>query len=871
MTGRGTRKRGRPPKTPNDRTNKFSYQLLKKPKYLTKAKPESQFSTPSASRASSPPESDTSRRSLNRSAAGPKGRSTRGRGRRSGYGQSSQSTSFSRKGYESEYHYGSDFGDSTDKSDVDDDPLIMSPSEEESVGGDNVSEDNFSECSFGQSGLGRPPRPPSPDPIWLQDREVEALDLPKSSDDLLISSALSLQTVQIFEVLRRFRHIIRISPFRIEDFCAALMCEDQSALLVEIHIMLLKAILREEDIQSTHFGPLDQKDSVNISLFFIDNITWPEVLRSYVESDKIFDRNVFQILETKEYPHSGVEDRITVLQFLTDQLLYTTAVRDVMLQEGPIHYDDHCRVCHRLGDLLCCETCPAVFHLECVDPPLVDVPTEDWQCNLCQSHKVSGTIDCVQPQEKQGVLIRHDTLGLDRHGRKYWFLARRIFVEDQNGTDIWYYTTPPQLELLLSMLDESDLEAGLCKEINDKKEEIIRQMKITEKLTNENKLNKKSYIELENSKVNDILNKSATENDDVEMKDDDSPNSNNNSRVLTRQKRNQINTGTLYFKLGMENGFKTFVNQYTVNPIALNKPQRNEERDKRRHLSHKFSLTAASEFIWKGDNNGSVESVLNILRQTMICFERDVHASFMITNWEEDTIRKVWVRSVQNSTKPSDFAHNILLLQACFKSVIFANVWHEQLGHIKFHRTTSAEREERKKMEKREKRERDDEEERNRLAFNYVKYSLGLKHQVWKQKGEEYRIHGQWGWLWMSYFRQPQRTRRFCDKNHVCKINIHIIHDNDEHKVITVDPRTYNFLKQCERSAQKGLDYGYISDFKNIKIVEFKGNENIDTIDVSKSLTAPGRLLYPKIAKKSKIDDLLSKSTSQRGRRTKDV
>lgn len=93
-----------------------------------------------------------------------------------------------------------------------------------------------------------------------------------------------------------------------------------------------------------------------------------------------------------------------------------------------MHYDDHCRVCHRLGDLLCCETCPAVFHLECVEPPLVDVPTEDWQCNICKAHKVTGVIDCILDVEKKGSLCRQEHLGFDRHGRKYWFLVRRIFV-----------------------------------------------------------------------------------------------------------------------------------------------------------------------------------------------------------------------------------------------------------------------------------------------------------------------------------------------------------------------------------------------------------------------------------------------------------
>ena len=52
------------------------------------------------------------------------------------------------------------------------------------------------------------------------------------------------------------------------------------------------------------------------------------------------------------------------------------------------------------------------------------------------------------------------------------------------------------------------------------------------------------------------------------------------------------------------------------------------------------------------------------------------------------------------------------------------------VGHVKLQRITAVEREERKRTEKKEKKEREDEEERNRLTFNFVKYTLGLKHQV---------------------------------------------------------------------------------------------------------------------------------------------
>uniref|UniRef100_A0A1I8M9X2 Nucleosome-remodeling factor subunit NURF301 n=1 Tax=Musca domestica TaxID=7370 RepID=A0A1I8M9X2_MUSDO len=846
MSGRGSRKRGRPPKTPNERAagSKFNYQLLKKPKYLSKNS-DSQ-STPSVSRASSPQESDGSRnnkKNANRS---------RGRGRKS-----NATTSYSnRKSYESEYHYGSDFGDSTDKSD--DEDILMSHSEEESIDGANESESEFSICSFNQSGLGRPPRPPSPDPVWLQDREYEPLVLPESSHDLPIEGVMIMKALGVYEVLRRFRHLVRLSPFRFEDFCAALVCDEQSALLTDVHIMLLKAILREEDAQGTHFSPLDQKDTVNISLYLIDPITWPEVLRSYVESDGLFDRAIFSILSSGEYPYTGIEDRIRVLQFLTDQFLTTNAIRDVMLQEGPIHYDDHCRVCHRLGDLLCCETCPAVYHLECVEPPMLDVPTEDWQCGICKAHKVSGVVDCVLSHEKQGVLIRHNVLGLDRHGRKFWFIARRIFVEDQTGEQLWYYSTVSKFEILLGLLDGEDLEAQLYSQLIELRDEIIRQFKITEMLTNEYKSNKKSYIEMENK----LLNKDCdnTENDESS---NDVPNDTSKlfaeSKVITRQKSTQIASGNQYFKLGMENSFKTYVNQYTSNPIALNKPQRNEERDKRRHLSHKFSLTTASEFKWIGVTMGTVDNIISTLRQTLLSFEQNIASPFLNPNWS--SLKKLWSSAVMSCRTASDFAQVLLLFQASIKNVVFANVWHEQLGHTALMRITAAEREDRKKIEKREKRERDDEEERYRMAFNYIKYTLGLKHQVWKQKGEEYRVHGQWGWMWLSSSRRCGRLRRLRIRDQAMlpyKIKVHYSNGDEVNEIVTVDPRTYKFMLQCEHNSKQGHDYYYMESYKNVKVHSID-NSQIGIIDVSKALSTPGRLLFPKVGRKSYLDDLLSR------------
>lgn len=773
-------------------------------------------------------------------------------------------------GYESEYHYGSDFGDSTDKSDDDNDMLLMSPNDSDSLSdNDNDSDSDFSISSFSATSLSQQKRAPSPEPLWLQAIDLPTLALPPSSDDLLVPLNLVLKVVSIYENIRRFRNLVRLSPFRLEDFCAALMCEDQSPLLTEIHIMLLKAILREEDSQATHFGPLDQKDSFNISLYLIDSITWPEVLRIYVESDTGFDKKVLNILSNKEYPYTNVEDRLYVLQFLSDQFLITTPIRDVMLQEGPIHYDDHCRICHRLGDLLCCETCPAVFHLDCVDPPLINVPTEDWQCNLCKTHKTPGVTDCISTQEKQGLLCRHEHLGFDRHGRKYWFICRRVFVENENGDEVWYYSTPRQLENLLSVLDDRNMELALCREFTDFKDEMIRQMKITEDLTNESKGNKKSYFELEaqNSEKpksdEEVANELARNDSDMDI-DEEISNSNdsknNLTRVdgelrLTRNKVNQINNGTLYFKLGMENAFKNYVNHYVTNVSALNKPQRNEERDKKRHLSHKFSLTTASECKWMGVLNGLQSNIISSLKQTLLSLEQSISVSFMHPNWPN--IKKLWVQAVTKCESPKDFAKIIIIYQFCLKPALFANVWHEHLGHLKLQRITSAEREEKKKLEKREKRERDDEEERNRNAFNFIKYSFPIKHQIWKQKGEEYRVHGQWGWIWMSNSRR--QSERFIDCNKITPVKIMTrIKEGDKDKIISVDPDTHDYIKEFAFKRTDDITNGIIPDeLKDIQIVD--SLDKFEEIDVSHALTTAGRILYPKIARKSKLDDFLAR------------
>lgn len=241
---------------------------------------------------------------------------------------------------DSEYHYGSDFGEYlTDKSESN-----ISESEiDDNLTRDESCDSEYSVSSYSTNGTNKKNYPYvrnlTPEPVWLQNRDIPNLELPKPSDDLLLTREYVMQALCIYEVLRHFRTLVRLSPFLFEDFCAVLVHEELSYLLSEIHMMLLKAILREEDVQQTHFGALDQKDSVNSVLYFIDPMTWPEVLRSYVESDTTFDGNILQILNSCEYPFTSTDNRLKVMQFLTDQFLITSSARDDLVQhEGNIFY-----------------------------------------------------------------------------------------------------------------------------------------------------------------------------------------------------------------------------------------------------------------------------------------------------------------------------------------------------------------------------------------------------------------------------------------------------------------------------------------------------------------------------------------------------
>ncbi|CAG0922204.1 unnamed protein product [Notodromas monacha] len=720
--------------------------------------------------------------------------------------------------------------------DVETREYLDSESDSDSLGLDEDFLDNVSEVGSASPGLVS--RSPSPLPVWLQDRpDLPVLVLPPSSEDLLIETPLVLRALSVYELIMHFSRAFRLSPFRFEDFCAALAAEEQSTLLSEMHMQLLKAILRNCDQQAVTFGAPDLRDVINIDFFFLDCMTWPAVLKSYFESHSKF-MDALHIVTEKNYPYCEAEDRLVVLEALVDELMLSNSVRDqVNNYDGKIPHEDHCRGCQTLGELLCCDTCTAVYHLGCSQPPLLDVPTESWQCPICVAEKrlfdlkVAGVTDCVSLGDR--LSIRQEPLGYDRHGRKYWFLCRRLLVENESTGEVWYYSTETQLDELLYVVDPDDLEAQLCERIITVNETLREQMRITFEITERHKVHgKQVYLNLEidesKKRIEDlkyVAEKAAEEKaqqaaakaaeameaeqvlaaaqlEELNVFSQESGEGQSSEGVSSRVEPSaqgvksaeipkvggmltRIKTGTIMptkyavedgkssskpssqrvdlsrpklgsgpYKLGMEGNHKHYINQYTSNPLALSKQQHQEEKDRRTQLARKFALNQAKEFEWTGVVNGSENMSIQTLRQTVLNLQQQIADPFVIPNWPK--VHPTWNKLIRDANAVSHFRLTLTVLAQCVKTPVLMSVWNEGGGHTRLVMETVTDREQQKKREKKEARAREAMEEFSKIQGTYVKYTLGLKHQVARLKGEDYRVHGNGGWCWVSKSRMKR-------------------------------------------------------------------------------------------------------------------
>ncbi|KAK6030313.1 PHD-finger [Ostertagia ostertagi] len=316
--------------------------------------------------------------------------------------------------------------------------------------------------------------------IDLPSTEIPPLVLPESSKDIPVPSEYLLDVVELYELLRSYWRTLRLSPFLFEDFCAALSSADNSRLLSEIHLVLLRMCFKNDDEEQVHFSGNETNNAYNIITACLEPMTYAEVLRQYLSSDVNVPVEVMEAVNAPNYPFVDFSTRLVLITFLSYRFLYSNEYKKtVVATGGRLEHEETCRSCCKGGDVLQCDTCEAVFHIACVN---LEAKPDEWICELCEKNKVRGVQDCLPLDEypsKQP--LRMEPIGRDRHGRFYWFVARRIFVPDLRINP----ARKPTFYQLLKLMDPSFYEFHLCKVFFERLSDILEQMSVTLELSSD--------------------------------------------------------------------------------------------------------------------------------------------------------------------------------------------------------------------------------------------------------------------------------------------------------------------------------------------------------------------------------------------------
>lgn len=68
-----------------------------------------------------------------------------------------------------------------------------------------------------------------------------------------------------------------------------------------------------------------------------------------------------------------------------NSLLFSAPAPADAAPDDTTNNDDYCATCGGSGEFICCDACPKSFHLLCCDPPLRQVPEDNWNCTECRA------------------------------------------------------------------------------------------------------------------------------------------------------------------------------------------------------------------------------------------------------------------------------------------------------------------------------------------------------------------------------------------------------------------------------------------------------------------------------------------------------
>ncbi|KAM3871584.1 MYND-type zinc finger-containing chromatin reader ZMYND8-like [Diretmus argenteus] len=153
--------------------------------------------------------------------------------------------------------------------------------------------------------------------------------------------------------------------------------------------------------------------------------------------------------------------------YYVKQPALTTDPVDVVPQDG--RNDFYCWLCHREGQVLCCELCPRVYHAKCLKLPAE--PEGDWFCPECEKTTVA---ECIETQSKAMTMLTIDQLS--------YLLKFALQKMKQPGTEPFQKPVsleqhPDYAEYIFHAMDLCTLEKNIKKKMYGCTEAFLGDMK----------------------------------------------------------------------------------------------------------------------------------------------------------------------------------------------------------------------------------------------------------------------------------------------------------------------------------------------------------------------------------------------------------
>lgn len=299
------------------------------------------------------------------------------------------------------------------------------------------------------------------------------LKLPPSSSEILDADGLPILDVfSVYTCLRSFSTLLFLSPFSLEDFVAALKCDKANMLFNSIHVSLLQTLRKHLELLSDENVLSASNCLRNLNWDLLDSITWPVFMVNYLlthgsalKADFVLPK--LKLLDSEYYKQAAVV-KIEILRCLCDDVIEVEAIRSelnrrTLATEPNMDIDrnlksekskrrrvsvdvlggsclteevvdemvdwnsDDCCLCKMDGNLICCDGCPAAYHMKCVGVANNSLPDGDWYCPEC-------VIEKDKPWLKMGKSLRGaEVLGVDPYGRLYYVCVGYLLVLDSCG------------------------------------------------------------------------------------------------------------------------------------------------------------------------------------------------------------------------------------------------------------------------------------------------------------------------------------------------------------------------------------------------------------------------------------------------------